>query len=489
MLIVLRTGLHSYKIPWSRQPHKVNGKLNVKRREFLKRACGATLGLGALGASGGTAQHERLNILFIFADQMHRYAMRCMGTEDIRTPNLDRLASEGVLFRNAYSVCPVCTPFRMSLMTGLYCSQTGAFRNSLPIPTGCRTVADELKAQGYRTGFVGKWHLGGKGNVPIPKELRGGFEDFNAFQCYNGSYEGVVFYDENDRPTEYRKHRTEVTTDLAIATLERMASAKHPFALFVGEQAPHYPVQPAPEYEAMYRGARIKRRPNRLEIDPYIETFSPPSPKPVEMDSDYRRYGDNLDEYLRLYYALVTQVDAGVGRMLDALDKLGLTDRTAVVFTSDHGDMQGSHGLKNKSVAYEESAGIPLVARVPGGARGLVTDALVSSVDYFPTCLDYAGIGARPVLPGRSFAPLTRGESQELPGPIFSEHANWTMIREGNFKLVIASDKNVPTELFDLDSDPYEMNNLVNDSGHAGTRDELRAQLIAWRKKVAVPTI
>ena len=86
-------------------------------------------------------------------------------------------------------------------------------------------------------------------------------------------------------------------------------------------------------------------------------------------------------------------------------------------------------------------------------------------------------------------APLTRGESQELPGPIFSEHANWTMIREGNFKLVIASDKNVPTELFDLDSDPYEMNNLVNDSGHAGTRDELRAQLIAWRKKVAVPTI
>src|SRR5690606_30270753 len=153
-----------------------------------------------------------------------------------------------------------------------------------------------------------------------------------------------------------------------------------PFAMFVSYQAPHYPVQPSAKYEAMYRNTRITRRPNMVDIDPHTPTFSPLSPRPVEKDPDFLRVGNNLDEYLRLYYALVTQVDAGVGRLLDTLDELGLSDNTVVVFTADHGDLQGAHGLKNKTQPYEESAGIPLIVRTPDGPRQAESAALVTGI-------------------------------------------------------------------------------------------------------------
>jgi arylsulfatase A-like enzyme len=421
---------------------------------------------------------QPLNILFIFADQMHRYALGCMGTPDIRTPYLDRLAAEGMLFRNAYSNCPICTPFRINLLSGLYTSQTGTFGNCARLPEGRPTLADDLNAGGYRTSYVGKWHIGDKGNGPIPAELRGGFTDFIGYQCYNGFDKDVNFYDEEGREHHFDRHRTDVTTDLALERLERIAD--NPFALFVSYQAPHYPVQPSPEYEALYRGVTIRRRPNCRDIDPYTATQSPPSPRPVELCPDFQRYGNNLDEYLRLYYALVTQIDANVGRLLAALERLGRAGDTAVVFTADHGDMQGSHGLKNKCLPHEESSGIPLIARVPGGARNTVADALVSGIDFYPTCLDYAGLPARSDLPGQNFAPLTRGEPQTLDGPVFSEMPKWKMVREGNLKLVVEGEEPQPTQLYDLAADPYELHNLVDDPARAADRERLLERVIAF---------
>jgi len=414
---------------------------------------------------------------------MHAFALGCMGTPDIHTPNLDGLAAEGVLFRQAYSNCPVCTPFRVNLLTGRYGSQTGVLQNNLRVPAGERTLASALNDGGYRTGYVGKWHIGGSGNVPIPPELRAGFTDFIGYQCYNGFRENVWFFDEAGNRHEFGKHRTDATTDIAVERLERMAG--EPFALFVSYQNPHYPVQPGPEYEAMYDGVTITRRPNTREIDPYTQTFSPPSPKPKETDPDYQRYGGRLDEYLRLYYAMVTQLDAGVGRLLEALDRLGLRDETVVVFTSDHGDLQGSHGLKNKSSPFEESAGIPLIVRLPGGARGLETEALVSGVDFFPTCLDYAGLPPGPTVEGVSFAPLTRGETQVLDGPVFSEMPDWCMVRRGPYKLVAERPALEPTLLFDLEADPYELTNLVADPACAATRDALLRTLRQWHARVS----
>ena len=134
-------------------------------------------------------------------------------------------------------------------------------------------------------------------------------------------------------------------------------------------QNPHYPEQPGYEYDEVYRGVTLARRPNCVEVDPYTRTHSPPSPKPQENDPVYQRYGNDLDEYLRAYYAMVTQLDANVGRMMDALDRMGLRDNTVVMFTSDHGDLQGSHGETNKGKAWEESSRIPLIVRAPGARQ------------------------------------------------------------------------------------------------------------------------
>jgi arylsulfatase A-like enzyme len=420
-----------------------------------------------------------MNILFIFADQMHRYAMGCMGNPDIQTPNLDRLAAEGMLFTGAYSNCPICTPFRINLFSGLYSGQTGTFNNCARIPEGTKTLADTLNDGGYRTSYVGKWHIGASGNGPIPKELRGGFTDFIGYQCYNGFYKDVCFYDENGQEQRYERHRTDVTTEIAIERLERIADK--PFAMFVSYQAPHYPVQPGPEYEGMYRGTAIRRRPNCTDVDPYTQTFSPPSPKPKENDPDYQKYGNDLDEYIRLYYGMVSQIDAGVGRLLEALDRLGRRDDTVVVFTSDHGDMQGSHGLTNKCQPYEESSGIPLIVQVPGGASGLVTDALVSGIDFYPTCLDWAGLPGDPSLPGRGFAPLVRGEDQELSGPVFSEMRDWKMVREGKWKLVVEGESLEPVMLFDLERDPYEIENRVGEEELEKVKEGLRERVVEWQ--------
>jgi len=420
------------------------------------------------------------NLLFIFADQMHRYALHCMGTDDIHTPNLDRLAAEGMLFTNAYSNCPICGPFRINLFTGLYTRQTGTYNNGDRIPENTPTLAGALNARGYRTSYVGKWHIGGAGNIPIPHALRGGFTEFIAYQCYNGFYDNVVFYDEANQAHTFDRHRTCVTTDLTLQRLEGMRNK--PFALFVSYQAPHYPVQPDPDNEALYRDVIIPRRPNSSEIAPYTRTYSPPSPQPPELCPDYQRYGNNLDEYLRLYYGMVSQIDAEVGRLMDALERLGIADRTVVLFTADHGDMQGSHGLKNKSLPFEESAGIPLIVRVPGGVPGVVSDALVSGIDYFPSCLDYVGVPAPAALPGTSFAPLTRGEDQMLAGPVFSEMRDWVMLREGDWKLVVATDTGAPTMLYNLLDDPYEQRNLVGGAGYEARTASLRDRIMTWQR-------
>ena len=464
-----------------------NSRKAIRRREFLK-----TLGLGvavaalpclARGQQPPAPAAKGLNLVFLFADQMHGFAMGCMGDKQIRTPHLDRLAKEGVLFRNAYSSAPVCTPFRGTLFTGRYGSQTGILDNERPLPQGEKTLADCLSAAGYRTSYVGKWHLGGAGNKAVPAALRGGFTDFIGYQCYNDYLENVVFFDEEGRGVKPGKHRTEATTDLAIARLERAAAAG-PFALFVSYQNPHYPVQPSPEYDAMYRDVKIARRPNARDIDPYTATVSPRSPK-KEDDANWRAYGANLDRYLQLYYAMVTQLDANVGRMLAALDRLGLAGRTAVMFTSDHGDLQGSHGLKNKSLPWEESVRIPCVVRVPGGAKGVVSDMPVSSVDYLPTCLDLAGAPPLATAAGVSFAPAARGEKQAAARPIFAEMKGWCLIRRGDLKLVVSRGQALQaTHLFNLKDDPYEMKNLVDDPARAGVKQELFAALAEWNRRV-----
>jgi arylsulfatase A-like enzyme len=399
-----------------------------------------------------------MNILFLFADQMHAFAMGCVGNPDVKTPHLDRLASEGLLFANAYSCYPVCTPYRGVLFTGRYGSQTGVRKNNQALPVDGTTLAQDLNEGGYRTSYVGKWHLGATGNIAVAPELRGGFQEFTGYQCYNDYLRDVWFFDEQGEKTEYFKHRTDATTDIAIEKLRHLQDSR--FALFVSYQNPHYPVQPSKPYADMYKNAGIARRPNAESIDPYTKTLSPPTPN-IEMDMNYLRYGNDLDEYLRLYYAMITQLDDNIGRIMNALQELGLAENTVVIFTADHGDMQGSHGLKNKNVFWEESSHIPLIVKVPGGKQGAVMEELVSTVDFYPTLLDYASISTPKDKEGESFAPMTFGKDQPWKNTVFSEDARWYMCRSGSLKLVIDSATLEPSQLFDLEDDPYEMNNLI----------------------------
>jgi arylsulfatase A-like enzyme len=419
------------------------------------------------------------NVLVIFADQQLRFALGCMGNPDVDTPNLDRLAGRGAHFRSGYSATPVCSPFRVNLVTGRYGLETGAMGNGCVFPKGGHTLVEDFKKAGYGTGFIGKWHVGGNGNQPIPVEHRGGFENFIGYQCYNGFYQDVCFYDEEGKEHRFEKHRTDVTGDIAIERLGAMAD-EGPFMAVVGFQAPHYPEQPSPKYDRAYRGREVTPRPNYSGKCPYIRTHSPKSPQPVERDPDYRRYGEDIHEYLRCYYALCTQVDANVGRILDALEEKGVLEDTLVLFTADHGDLAGSHDLNGKCVSYEESAGIPFILAGPGVPEGLVIDEPVDSSSYMPTLMDLAGVEASEGLLERSRAFLLK--DPKSPTRAFSSLNNWCMVREGSWKLTIEDEENRPTMLFDLESDPYEMNNLVDSPEGELMIKKLQPVVASWKE-------
>lgn len=422
-----------------------------------------------------------MNVLLIFADQMHKYALGKVS-DFVYTPNLDKLCDEGVLFNNAYSNNPVCGPFRGNLFTGMYSSHSGVINNEDPLPSTITTMAEAFNKGGFNTSFVGKWHLGATGNKPIPVEFRGGFEKFIGYQCYNGFTENVSFYDEENVEHKFNEHRTKVETDLAIDRLKELHAEGKPFLSVVAYQAPHYPVQPSYEFEKLYEEKTFSYTEDYLEIDPFTETYSPKSPMPFDLDPDYKRYGNNMQEYLRLYYAMVSEVDAGIGRILNTLEELGIRDETAIIFTADHGDMQGSHGYKNKCLPYEKSCGIPMIISVPNGRKNTVSSTLISGIDLYPTMLSLAKLPSQGHLEGRSLADYLIDGSEPKEQKIFAESLSgkhlWKMVREGDFKLTVDWNTKEPTLLFNLQEDPYEMNNLVADKKYKALVERLTDMVI-----------
>lgn len=423
-------------------------------------------------------------LLFVFADQMHAFAMGCMGNADIDTPNLDRLAQQGALFRSCYSSNAVCTPYRAALMSGRYPSQTGIVNNApKPIPATERTIADCLNEHNVRTSYVGKWHIGGGGNVWVPPELRAGFTDFIGYQCYNDFLRDVLFFDEDGECRQYACHRLEATTDLAI---ERMARIKdRAFAMFVSYQCPHYPVQPSEEYAEKYWTRPVTLRPNFREVEkPFVtagEAYS------REDDPDYLRKGEDTVSYIRMYYALIAQMDAQIGRLLDTLDDWGIAEDTLVVFTSDHGDLQGSHGLKNKHVYFEESTHCPLIVRNPKAPAGNSVVENIDTVDFLPSILDWFDCPRSPLAEGYSFLPLTEGRQWQKPeNEAFSEnHGNgicpsYLMLVSNRLKVVVNRKTHEPFALFNLETDPYELENLAAKPEWAETVRRLGERAV-WR--------
>ena len=448
----------------------------VTRRDFLA-AAGAAVGAGACGAPLDTGAGP-LNVLFLFPDQMRAQAMGCMGNPDVRTPNLDRLASEGVLFRNHFANSPVCCPARAIILTGKYAHVNGMVANDLRLRESETSVAEVFASSGYRTGFVGKWHLDGGPRQPgwiPPGPRRQGFEFWAANEVSHAHFNTHYFRDE-PTPIPITKFESEAWTDIGIEFLRQTKQDSRPFFLTIQMGPPHDPYLAPPEYMAQYDPEEIALRPNfdgdtsdrELEPNPYVKT---PGRKEIAA-----------------YYAMVTAVDDQVGRILAELDELGLRENTVVIVSSDHGDMLGSHGATLKRKPWEESIRVPGIVRHPRASGGRETEALFSHVDIAPTLLSLCGIPVPREMQGADMSSSVLGDPGPEPeaayfqifGPFLAGgvERGWRGIRTNRH--MYARTQEGPWVLYDLEDDPYELRNLAEDPEAKPLLEEMDSLLAAW---------
>jgi arylsulfatase A-like enzyme len=339
-----------------------------------------------------TAAAERPNILLILPDQMRASAMGCDGNIEVKTPNIDRLAADGVRFKRTYANVPVCCPARAILMTATYPHINGMVANDLRLREEQVTIAEILAQAGYRTGFVGKWHLDGgprdPGFVP-PGPRRQGFEFWAAYECHHKHFEPTYFRDTPEIIT-VRKFEPEASCDFAVEFL-RSQPKDQPFFLTVQMGPPHDPYGAPEEYMRQYVPERITPPENWR---PGSETRPAPAGGSNRTGAAFNRLAPlGGREEIAAYYAAITAIDDQVGRLMKTLAELHLDENTIVLFTSDHGDMLGSHGMRRKRKPHDESARVPGIIRWPARIpKDRVVETLFSHVDMAPTLLALAGV-------------------------------------------------------------------------------------------------
>lgn len=415
------------------------------------------------------------NILVFFTDDHAQWAAGCYGNSEVQTPNLDHLAETGVIFDNAYTPSPVCSPARASFFTGRLPSQHGVHDylaeadpevRSTAWLTGERLISEVLQEQGYVTGLSGKWHLG-HGERPAR-----GFDFWYSRSAPVSEAEGYHTPWQRTEPAEKRYDRHAIT-DRAIEFLRERDEDK-PFFLFVGHLATHSPWAGAPE--------RLVNRYRRATFRDIPKDVTHPFGR-LRSESLYPSR-DDPREALAQYYAAVTDIDDQVGRVLDELDSLALRDDTLVIYTSDHGLNMGHHGIWGKgngTLPYnvvDESIRVPLIVNHPGSILGgQRRRENVSHLDTFQTLLDSAAVGApqepSTPYPGRSYRDALLGRPlRDACDLVFAEYGNLRMVRSDQFKLVRRLPEG-PHEMFDLRRDPRETVNVIDAPEVRDRRDAL----------------
>jgi arylsulfatase A-like enzyme len=461
----------------------------------LKRtAAGRGVLLAILGAFAGgrldatepeRGAGKRPNFLFVLTDDQRWDAMAVVQQEQgakarfpwLETPNLDRLAREGVRFRNAFVVNSLCAPSRAAFLTGRYNHANGIVNNHTPFPENSITFASLLRQAGYRTGYVGKWHMDGQ------RGKRPGF-DYSASFIGQGRYMDCPF-EINGQETETSGWVDDVSTDFAIQFLE--SNQDGPFALVVGFKSVHGPRQPPERLKAKYAGKEAKPAPNADHVPPYLasDDFTTQRLQNARKKKVRPAAKDPAFEALLNYFRLVAAADENLGRLLDALDRLKLAESTVVVFASDNGYYLGEHGLGDKRTAYDESLRIPLLVRCPQlgeTARGQTNDAMVLNIDLAPTLLDLAGVAVPSEMQGRSWRPLLAGLEPAWRTSFFYEYfyernfraPHVLAVRTEDAKLIQYPGHDDWTELFNLRTDPYETRNLISDAQSADLLKEMQ---------------
>lgn len=433
---------------------------------------------------------ERPNILLILPDQMRASAMGCDGNEEVRTPNIDRLAAEGMLFKRTYANVPVCCPARSILMTGTYPHVNGMMANDLRLREERVTMAEILRDAGYRTGFIGKWHLDGgprdPGFVP-PGPRRQGFEFWAAYECHHRHFDPDYFRDTPERIV-VNKFEPEASCDFAVEFLKSQPKDK-PFFLTVQMGPPHDPYGAPENYLKLYDA-------EKLTPDASWRPASESRPTPKAglrrgpLASRFVPVGGK--EEIAAYYAAITAIDDQVGRLLATLKETGADENTIILFTSDHGDMLGNHGMRRKRKPHDESARVPGILRWPARVpRGRVVDTLFSHVDMAPTLLALAGQEVPKDMQGADLSQVALGLTTDGPAAVLLQifvpfnpdgiATPWRGIITQDH--TYARYESEPWVLFDDKADPHQMKNLATDPAAKDLREKLDAQLTALMKK------
>jgi arylsulfatase A-like enzyme len=430
-------------------------------------------------AAAGTAtyaagpQSVRPNILYLLADQWRAKATTFFGDPNIKTPHLDRFAAESLCFRNVVSVCPVCTPYRAALMTGRYPTSTGMFLNDAHLPDSEVCVATLLKQAGYATGYIGKWHLDGHGRESyIPPDRRRGWDYWKAAEC-DHNYPHSHYYEGDSPEKRFWEGYDAVAQTTDAAAYLRAHAKSGPFALMVSYGVPHFPHQTAPdEFKALYPVDKIKLLPN----------------VPADMQAVARKEAQG-------YYAHCTALDRCIGDLLAALADAGLADNTIVVFTADHGEMLGSHACppKMKQQPWDESSRVPFLLRYPAafGRTGRMVDLPLTTPDIFPTLFGLADVARSKTFEGQDFSAALRGRQSPDRAALYMNvhpfagkgfNQEYRAVRTNRYTYVRGI--NGPWLLFDDQSDPNQMNNLVDKPEFAALQKDLEARLQAELKRI-----
>jgi len=462
----------------------------MDRRTFLAATAAASLAGPAAAAPPPT------NVLFVLADQWRSTAFDHGTDPVVKTPHFTQFAAEGARFTRMYAANPVCTPNRSCILTSRYSHQQGMIHNDIMLPPRERTLAHVFQEAGYATHYIGKWHMDGPekpGFVP-PGWRRRGFQTFEGFNRGHYYPTGAQYFTNEGKLLRPDVYEPTYQTDLAIEFMRR--NRERPFYCYLSWGPPHTPYKPPKNWD-IYDPAGLEFRPN--------------VPQELRGDVQYRKW-------VAGYYGSCSALDQEFGRLMGFLGESGLAGNTLVVFTSDHGDMLGSHGCYEKSKPEDESLHVPLYMRLPGRIRPKQNvTVLTSSIDLAPTILATCGLQLKTAV-GRDLSAAALGGAAPRVDFVYAEGAmrqrgparqaaaaagpaeegggrgatgvaggnEWRSYVTPTHKLVVRADGK-PGALFHVEKDPYEVKNLVGERSSAALEKELLAKMSGWAKEVGDP--
>jgi len=471
----------------------------INRRDFVRSttAAATAAALSQAHALKHIAPAKRPNVLYVFDDQHRHCSLPGEPFAAVSAPNLDRFRRENFSMDTCVSNFPLCCPYRAVLMTGRYPAENGVVNLAVPMNPGEFTLTKAFKKAGYRTGYVGKWHLAGDHDLhfqfipPGPRRVE--IDDWHVWEDTNNHFHCYTFDPDTGTKIPARQWAPIDMTDQTIGLLESYAKQPdQPFFLMLSYNPPHPPFNPPDSDRALDPIATQKYRPNTR----------------VGQGPKFLGTTDQFHTAMQGYLGGISGIDTEFGRLMAALDRLGLATDTIVIFTSDHGEMMGSQGRGGKIVPFDESNHVPFFVRYPGVTSNGSSAELFGAIDIYPTMCGLAGIPVPATCSGRDYSDILRGNHNRGAEIVFlqgapgrdngsgeadtrdkafaidsAQHAPlyYRGVRTKRFTYAVREDGR--WLLFDNDADPYQMKNLAGDSAHGALMDGFDRDLKAWMKR------